>query len=113
MKLKTINKNNITILRLEEERLDTAVAADLKAHLLVLIDQGAKNFLIDLVKVEYADSSGLGAILFGVRQTRPLGGQVKLVNLQPRVLSLIKIARLENVLEAYDDEQEALASFKE
>jgi anti-sigma B factor antagonist len=113
MKLKTLEKNNVAILRLEDKRLDSSIAADLKAHLLVMIDQGAKSFLIDLKNVEYADSSGLGAILFGIRQMRPVSGQVKLVNLQPRVLSLIKIAKLDNVIEAYDDEKEALASFNE
>jgi anti-sigma B factor antagonist len=113
MNLKTTEKNNVTILRLEDERLDSAIAADLKAHLLVMIDQGHKDFLIDLKKVDYADSSGLGAILFGIRQTRPINGKIKLVNLKSRVLSLIKIAKLDNVIEAYDDEQEALASFNE
>jgi anti-anti-sigma factor len=113
MKLKTIEKGNITILRLEDERLDSPIAAELKAHLLLLIDQGAKNLLLDMKGVEYADSSGLGAILFGVRQVRPVNGQIKLANLQPRVLSLIKIAKLDNVIEAYDNEKEALASFTE
>ncbi len=113
MNLKTAIKDNVTILRLQEERLDNIVAADLKAHLLVLIEQGQKDILIDLAKVDYADSSGLGAILFGIRQARPLNGRVKLINPTSRVLSLIKIAKLDTVIEADDDEREALDSFKE
>jgi anti-sigma B factor antagonist len=113
MNLKTAVKNNVTILRLQEARLDNVIAADLKAQLLVLIEEGNKNILIDLAKVEFADSSGLGAILFGIRQARPLNGHVKLVNPQSRVLSLIKIAKLDNVIEAYDDEKEAIESFAE
>ncbi|MDZ7292887.1 MAG: STAS domain-containing protein [candidate division KSB1 bacterium] len=113
MNIKTTTHNDVTILRLQDTRLDSTIAADLKAHLLVMLEQGTKNILIDLAKVEYADSSGLGAILFGIRQARPFNGQLKLVNVQSRVLSLIKIARLENVIEAYDDEQEALDSFNE
>jgi anti-sigma B factor antagonist len=113
MNLKTAVKNNVTILRLQDARLDNVIAADLKAQLLVLIEEGNKNILIDLAKVEFADSSGLGAILFGIRQARPLNGHVKLVNPQSRVLSLIKIAKLDNVIEAYDDEGEAIESFAE
>jgi anti-sigma B factor antagonist len=113
MNFKTTTKNNVTILRLQDSRLDNTLAADLKAHLLVMIEQGEKNILIDLAKVDYADSSGLGAILFGIRQARPVSGKIKLVNLKPRVLSLIKIAKLDNVIEAYDNEAEALASFNE
>jgi anti-sigma B factor antagonist len=113
MNLKTALKDNVTILRLQDARLDNVVAADLKAQLLVLIEQGQKDILLDLAKVEYADSSGLGAILFGIRQARPLNGRVKLINPTSRVLSLIKIAKLDNVIEAYDNEREALDSFKE
>jgi len=113
MNLKTAVKDNVTILRLQDPRLDNVIAADLKAQLLVLIEQGDKDLLIDLAKVEFADSSGLGAILFGIRQARPVNGHIKLVNPQSRVLGLIKIAKLDNVIEAYDDEGEALESFKE
>ncbi|MDZ7361885.1 MAG: STAS domain-containing protein [candidate division KSB1 bacterium] len=113
MNFKTVTKNDVTILRLQDARLDNVIAAELKAHLLVMLEQGIKNILIDLDKVEFADSSGLGAILFGIRQARPLNGRVKLVNPQSRVLGLIKIAKLDNVIEAYDDESEAIESFKE
>lgn len=113
MNFKSVTKNNVTVLRLQDERLDSTIASELKAHLLVLIEEGNKNILIDLAKVEYTDSSGLGAILFGVRQARPVNGKIKLANLQSRVLGLIKIAKLDNVIEAYDNEAEALESFKE
>jgi anti-sigma B factor antagonist len=113
MNLKTAIKDNVTILRLQDARLDNVIAADLKAQLLVLIEQGNKDILIDLAKVEFADSSGLGAILFGIRQVRPVNGHIKLVNPQSRVLGLIKIAKLDNVIEAYDDESEAIESFQE
>jgi anti-sigma B factor antagonist len=113
MNLKTVSKNDVTILRLLDTRLDNVIAAELKAQLLVMIEQGVKNILIDLAKVEFADSSGLGAILFGIRQARPVNGHIKLVNPQSRVLGLIKIAKLENVIEAYDDEMEAIESFQE
>ncbi|MGH7599858.1 MAG: STAS domain-containing protein [bacterium] len=113
MNFKTTTKNNVTILRLQDSRLDNTLAADLKAHLLVMLEQGEKNILIDLAKVDYADSSGLGAILFGIRQARPANGKIRLVNLKSRVLSLIKIAKLDNVIEAYDNEAEAIDSFEE
>jgi anti-sigma B factor antagonist len=113
MNFKSAVKNNVTILRLQDERLDSSIASELKAHLLVLIEEGNANILIDLAKVGYTDSSGLGAILFGIRQARPVNGKIKLANLQSRVLSLIKIAKLDNVIEAYDNEAEALESFKE
>jgi len=111
MNHKMEERDRVNILRLLERRLDFHVAPDLKAKLLVMAKQTGANLLMDLAEVEYTDSSGLGAILFGVRQFRQNKGSLKLVNLQPRVLTLIKIAKLDNVIESYDNEDEAVASF--
>ncbi len=50
--------DGIKIIRIKEDRLDTNIAPDLKAQLLVLIDEG-KSVLLNLEDVQYADSSGL------------------------------------------------------
>lgn len=106
-------KDKVTMLRLDEQRLDTAIAAELKTQLISLINEHSPKMIVDLKSVEYADSSGLGAILFGIRQARDIGGACKLINLNNRVLSLIRIAKLDHVIEAFDNEKEALASFAE
>ncbi len=105
-------KQNVIILRLGEERLDHNFSSILKAEFLRYAQEGCNRLLLDLERVDFADSSGLGAILFGIRQLRSQHGALKLVNLQPRVLALIKIAKLDNVIESYDDEAEAIASFE-
>lgn len=113
MILESAQKNNVTIIRVLAQRLDSLAAPSLKTEFLRLLEENKYDILVDLAQVEYADSSGLGAILFGIRQADAAGGAVKVVNLQPRVLSLIKIAKLEDVIEAYDNEDEAIASFEE
>lgn len=105
------SNGDIKIIRLSDARLDTTLAPDLKTKLLGLAEADEPQILIDLKSVEYADSSGLGAILFGIRRARDNGGSCKLVNLNNRVLSLIRIAKLDHVIEAFDDEMEALKSF--
>lgn len=105
---------DVCVLRVAEPRLDSTIAPEFKTELLRLVEQeGHRKILVDLKTVEYADSSGLGALLFGLRQSRNFDGILKLVNLNPRVLSLIRIAKLDSVLEAFDDEQEAVESFAE
>jgi len=112
MRHKLDQNKDINVLRIEEQRLDSNVAPSLKAELLKLYDEEASKVLIDLGGVDYADSSGLGAILLGIRQATDNGGACKLVNVNTRVLSLIKIARLDHIIEAFDDESEAIASFQ-
>lgn len=104
--------DNVTMIKIDEERLDSILAPDLKTELLFLADNGITKILIDLTNVRYADSSGLGALLFGLRQLKNLGGQLKLLGANSKVMSLIKIARLEGHLHCFANKSEALISFK-
>ena len=111
MKCEIEKKNDIIILRIQENRLNNEAAPELKSQILDIAKNGDDKLLIDLAQVEYADSSGLGAILFGIRQYRSPKKALKIVYPQPRVLMLIKIAKLDQVIESYDSEEEALTSF--
>ncbi len=102
----------VKIIKLKEERLDTTIAPDLKAQLLVLIGDG-KKLLLNLEDVQYADSSGLGAILLGLRQARDGGGLFALCNVQKRVMTMINIAQLANVITIYSDQKEAIQKMSE
>jgi len=107
-----IEKNDdVQLIRIHEERLNSNLAPELKTIFLVLIKPENSQILIDLEKVKYVDSSGLGALLFGLRQARNHGGVVKLLKAQNRVLDLIRIAQLENILVNFTNEQEALESY--
>ncbi|MBN2412537.1 STAS domain-containing protein [candidate division KSB1 bacterium] len=104
--------DNVKILRLKEQRLDTRIAPDLKAQLLVLIKEKDHKVLIDLSDTKYADSSGLGAILLGLRQAREIGANFAIFGANKRVQSLIEIAQLGNILINYDNEFDAIDNIK-
>ena len=107
------NIEDVTVVRVQESRLDSNISSDMKTELLRLIErEGAQKILIDLNRVDYVDSSGLGALLFGHRQAKLNSGKPKLVNLNTKIFTLIKIAKLENILEGYQNEKEALKSFQ-
>ena len=112
MELEKELAGDVLVFRVKEERLNGTVAPDLKAELLVAVKNGHHKILVDLSEVTYADSSGLGALLFGQRQARSEGGALKVFGASGRIANLIRIARLESVLENYDDWQEALRSFE-
>ena len=106
-------QKGVTIIKVEDERLDSMIAPQLKSELLFLANDGKKNILIDLSGVSYADSSGLGAFLFGIRQLKNIDGQLKLFSANDRIMSLVRIARLDNVLLNFYDKEEAISSFEE
>ncbi len=104
--------DGVQVVRITEKRLDTGVASEFKTELLRLIEaEGVVNILIDLQSVEYVDSSGLGALLFGHRHVKTNMGRLKLLHINQKVKTLIKIANLEEILEGFDDEKQALQSF--
>jgi len=70
-----------------------------------------KNILLNLANVSYIDSSGLGQLIGSYATITDRGGQMKLLNLQKKVVDLLQITKLLTVFETYTDETTALASF--
>src|SRR3990172_1429854 len=99
---------DVKIFRLKENRLDTHIASELKAQLLVLLDGEELRVLVDLAETEYADSSGLGALLLGVRQAREIGGKFCIFGARNRVKNLIHIPHLQDVVQNFADEKSAI-----
>jgi anti-sigma B factor antagonist len=106
-------QKGVTIIKVEDERLDSVIAPQLKSELLFLVKEGTRNVLIDLSEVNYADSSGLGAFLFGIRQLKSVYGQLKLLDANERIMSLVRIARLDGILLNFHDREQAISSFDE
>ena len=113
MELKTQRMGKVTVCRSVETKLDASNASDLKKEFLRIFMEESPRVILDLENVSFVDSTGLGAILFGLRYSKNYGGQIKLVNPQPRVKKLIDIAQLGHVLEIFPSVEEALASFGE
>ncbi len=73
------------------------------------IATGGTRIVLDLSRVEFADSSGLSAILACVNSARRRGGDVALLSPMPRVRALIELTRLDDVLAVVADEATAIA----
>ena len=84
----------------------------LRRHLDALVRRGFDRVLIDLKEVPYLDSSDLGRLIRCHIAIRQAGGRVRLCNLAPRVASVMKMTRLDTVLDIYDTEEEALESMR-
>jgi anti-sigma B factor antagonist len=74
--------------------------------------QGEHNKLVlSLEAMNYLDSSGVGAIVNALTQSRKFGGDVKLVNPSPFATKVLKMVHILNLFEVYDTEAAALASY--
>lgn len=77
-----------------------------------LATDGKKNVLLNLSGVGYMDSSGVGELIANYTTLRRDGGQLKLLNLTDKIQSLLVITKLLTVFDTFDNEAEALSSFK-
>jgi anti-sigma B factor antagonist len=84
----------------------------LKDKINSLLQQGTKNVLLDLGAVSYVDSAGLGQLVHVHTTTTHHGGKLKLLNLSKRLNDLLVVTKLATVFDSYEDEAEALASYK-
>src|SRR5690625_4227642 len=78
-----------------------------------LREQGKKNVVVDLSKVKFMNSSGLGMLISGLTTMRNAGGDLRLANVAHRIQSLLVVTRLITVFKNYDSVDEAVESYDE
>lgn len=108
MKYSIDKKEQYSILKLQEEKLDSPLSPSLKSEFVTLNAEGIKNIIVDLGDVKYVDSSGLSALLVGNRIYSEDGGIFILSALNDHVMKLIKISQLNNVLNLMPTVEEAI-----
>ena len=87
-------------------------AVSLRNSIRGLNEQGSKKILLNLADVKNVDSSGIGELIANYTTLSRDGGQLKLLKLTDKIRDLLVITKLLTVFDAYDDEAEALNSFK-
>jgi anti-sigma B factor antagonist len=114
MQIDVAEKDGATIVRPSGDRLDIEVAAEFRNVLLSLIDQGHRHLVVDLKDVTFIDSSGLGALVSALKTIKrgSGSGDVRLARVQPPVVSLLEIIRLNRVFTSYGSVEQAIQSFQ-
>ena len=78
-----------------------------------LLEEGKKRILLNLAGVSYVDSSGIGELVSSYTAIgKEEGGQLKLLNLTQKIRDLLTITKLLTVFDVYENEAEALNSYK-
>ncbi|MBA3286312.1 MAG: STAS domain-containing protein [Nitrosopumilus sp.] len=108
MKYSIDKTEKYTLLQLNEDKLNSTIAPDLKSELVKLNAEGVKSIILNLSDVKYADSSGLSSILVGNRLCDNEGGIFVLAGVNDHVLKLVKISHLDTVLNLLPTVEEAI-----
>jgi anti-sigma B factor antagonist len=92
-------------------RLDLLSAAEAKAKMAEAVEDGHNRVVVDLADVTFMDSSGLGALVGGLKGARQAGGDLRIARATDQILSVLKLTMLDRVLRPYETIEEALAGY--
>jgi anti-sigma B factor antagonist len=102
---------NFVIFELEGELMGGAETEQFRG----LVDDAIKNeknkVIVDMKKVNWMNSSGLGMLMSALTSLRSSGGDLKLANVSESVRRPIQITRLDSVFEEFDTIEEAMSTF--
>ena len=103
---------DVTILDMDGKITIGEGSVALRTAIRRLLEEGKKKILLNLAKVGYIDSSGIGELVSSYTAINKEGGELKLLNLTQKLQDLLTITKLRTVFDVYESEEEALASFK-
>jgi anti-sigma B factor antagonist len=112
-------------MKVDVRHVDDVIIVDLEGRLVMgvgdellrevtneLLAEGWKKILINLRDVRIMDSSGMGELVSGWKLARRFDAEVKFLRPQPQIERTLKLTQVLPLLEVYDDETEAVASFR-
>ena len=111
MKVRTEERGQIAIVRVDETRLTYSILSDFSTTVTGLVAAGRRDILVDLSPVTYVDSATIGCFMDLYRQASAADATLKLGGVQKRVETMLTMTGAQNFIEIHPDEASALESF--
>src|SRR3954469_10562911 len=89
--------------------IDVYTAPKLRDKIPELVGSGNYNLVIDMEKVDFLDSTGLGVLVGGLKKVRAHDGSMRLICNQERLLKIFRITGLAKVFAIHGSQADALA----
>jgi anti-sigma B factor antagonist len=90
--------------------VDVYTAPQLRERLIELSQAGAQHVVVDLSRVEFLDSTGLGVLVGGLKRQRAVDGSLGLVCSHERLLKIFRITALDRVFSLYESVEAATSA---
>ena len=76
-----------------------------------LVDDGKTNVIVDLGKVKFMNSSGLGMLIGGLTTLKKAGGDLRICRADKKIESLLVVTKLITVFNHYESLEKAIESY--
>ena len=111
MELAVEKVGNVAVVKIPVEELDASNTGELKHDIAPILETNTK-LVIDLSRLRFVDSSGLGALLSCLRQLTAKGGDLKLSGMQKQVRAVFELVRMHRIFDIYTTREEAVRAFQ-
>jgi anti-sigma B factor antagonist len=102
---------DVTVATIPVEELDASNATDFKRDMAPLLDAHTK-LVIDLGRLRFVDSSGLGAFISCLRKLNGKGGDLKLCGMSKQVRAVFELVRMHRIFDIFGTREEAARAFQ-
>ena len=110
LELEVDQKKDWRVLTVRGE-VDVTTTPRVRAQLISLLSEGKPQLIVDLEGVDFLDSSGLGALVAGLKLARSRSGELRIVcDRQRSVRKVLEVTGLERVLDRFDTVDAATAA---
>ncbi len=109
--MSTRTEGDATVLEIAGE-IDVYTAPKLREQLVDLVNAGSYQLVVDLERVEFLDSTGLGVLVGGLKRVRAHDGSLSLVCTQERILKIFRITGLTKVFPIHASVEQAITEPK-
>src|SRR5580698_286698 len=110
MQISTRRLDKTTILDISGD-IDLAHSSEVRRVVLVEFrEKKTPKVLLNLLEVNYIDSSGVASLVEGLKASRDVGSRMILFGLSPIAHEVLQLSRLLTIFEIYDTEEKALAA---
>jgi anti-anti-sigma factor len=107
MQVQTSTIGDATVLKCDG-RLTMAAAPALRSAIDEAVTAGRVRLVVDLAGTSFVDSSGLGALVAGLKRTRQAGGDLRIASAQEQVRMVLNLTNLDRILQPFDTVADAV-----
>ncbi len=104
----TTQDDNSVIVLTPKGRLDITTAWHFRLKLQECISKLSRHLVVNLGQVDLIDSSGLTALVAGMRDTDRVNGSFRICNIHPEAKLVFEVTMMDTVFEIFETEEEAL-----
>ncbi len=111
MEMKEIKKGDVLVLTLEGELMGGEGSQIVQDRIYKAIEENMIFVVLDMGGIKWMNSAGLGIIMASITTLRGSGGNLKLANVNERVLRPIEITKLDRVIDMFETVDQAVDSY--